>query len=57
MLPNTAISQQIARSIQFKKRQYNVIIMTENAYNLENFFCQRAKKRQTKPNRKEKQKK
>ena len=48
MLPNTAISQQIARSIQFKKRQYNVIIMTENAYNLENFFCQRAKKRQTK---------
>ena len=56
MLPNTAISQQIARSIQFKKRQYNVIIMTENAYNLENFFCQRAKKRQ-KQNRKEKQKK
>ena len=48
MLPNTAISQQIARSIQFKKRQYNVIIMTENAYNLENFFCQRAKKKTNK---------
>ena len=57
MLPNTAISQQIARSIQFKKRQYNVIIMTENAYNLENFFCQRAKKDKQKQNRKEKQKK
>ena len=24
------------------------MFMTENAYNLENFFCQRAKKRQTK---------
>ena len=57
MLPNTAISQQIARSIQFKKRQYNVIIMTENAYNLENFFVREQKKDKQKQNRKEKQKK
>ena len=58
MLPNTAISQQIARSIQSKKnKQYNVIIMIENAYNLENFFCQRAKKDKQKQNRKEKEKK
>ena len=57
MQPNTAISQQIARSIQFKKRQYNVIIMTENAYNLENFFVREQKKDKQKQNRKEKQKK